>query len=50
MNEDLDKLQEIIRKLDALLKDRQPGLFSWCQFLLQNLQDLNKWMTNVGVK
>jgi len=27
---DFDKLHEEVKKLDALLKDRQEGLSSWC--------------------
>jgi hypothetical protein len=42
--ERLDELQEIIQKINALLKDRQPGLMSWNMFLSQNLQDLRVWL------
>ncbi len=36
----LDELQEETEKLLALLKDRQPGLMTWHEFLHERLQNL----------
>ncbi|MEK7163298.1 MAG: hypothetical protein AAB775_01120 [Patescibacteria group bacterium] len=38
----LDELQQETKKLLALLKDRQPGLMTWNEFLWQRLQNLHK--------
>lgn len=38
----LDDLQQEIEKLLALLKDRQPGLMTWNEFMQKRLQNLHK--------
>jgi hypothetical protein len=35
---DLDALHSEVKKLDALLSDRQPGLMSWYAFFLERLR------------
>lgn len=37
-----DKLQEDAEKLVSLLKDRQPGLFTWNAFLHERLRNLRR--------
>ena len=37
----LDELQQETEKLLALLKDRQPGLMTWNEFLHERLQNLH---------
>lgn len=48
MNKDLDELQDIVKMLDGLLKDRQ-GTLMWNQLLIENIKNLKKWMNKVGV-
>ena len=38
----LDDLQQEVEKLLALLKDRQPGLITWNEFMQERLQNLHK--------
>ena len=38
----LDALQQETEKLLALLKDRQPGLMTWNEFMQERLQNLHK--------
>ena len=38
----LDDLQQETEKLLALLKDRQPGLMTWNEFMHERLQNLHK--------
>ena len=38
----LDDLQQETEKLLALLKDRQPGLMTWNEFMQERLQNLHK--------
>ena len=38
----LDDLQQETEKLLALLKDREPGLMTWNEFLHERLQNLHK--------
>ncbi len=37
----LDELQTKAEKLLLLLKHREPGLFTWHEFLHENLEDLH---------
>ena len=37
----LDELQQRVKQLLALLKDRQPGLMGWNMFMQERLQDLH---------
>ena len=41
---DLDKLQNEAEKLLALLKDRQPGLFTWKIMLVERINSIRKLM------
>ena len=38
----LDELQQEAEKLVSLLKDRQPGLMTWNEFIQERLQNLHR--------
>jgi hypothetical protein len=38
----LDMLHEEVKKLDGLLKDRQPGLMTWCSMVNERIENI--WM------
>lgn len=40
---DLNEIQEEAEKLVALLKDRQPGLFTWNMMVLRRIKNIAKW-------
>lgn len=46
---DLDKLQNEVEKLLALLKDRQPGFMTWNMFLAERLSAIKKMAEDAGV-
>jgi hypothetical protein len=47
MEQDLDELHKIVKKMDLLLNDRQPGLSTWLTFLADDMKDLKKWVNRV---
>jgi hypothetical protein len=36
---DLDKLADVVDRLNKLLQDRQPGVSAWWMFLAQNVRE-----------
>lgn len=45
---DLDQLQAQLERLLMLLKDRKPGLFTWCGFLHGKLSLVGSLLRNAG--
>lgn len=45
----LDELQAEVEKLLALLKDRQPGLFTWNEFLANRLRTIKAIIEKAGL-
>jgi len=43
----LDELQEEMEKLLSLLKDRQPGLFTWNEFLMERMKKIHSLLSCV---
>ena len=39
----LDELHEIVKRLDSLLRDQNPGLFTWVGFLHGCLKEIEEW-------
>lgn len=48
MPENLKELEVVTDKLNALLKDPQPGLISWCMFLDERLRELSQLLDGMG--
>jgi hypothetical protein len=46
----LDELQTEIEKLSLLLRDRQPGLFTWNGFLKERLENVVNLAAKAGIK
>lgn len=46
----LDELQSEVERLLSLLRDRQPGLFSWNDYLRSRLSTIRKMIEDAGVK
>jgi hypothetical protein len=51
MDQDLDELQQIVKRLDTLLADRQAGLFSWLTswltFLTGDMEDMRTLLNRI---
>lgn len=47
---DLNELQSEVVKLLSLLNDRQPGLFTWNQFLADRLKSVVTLAAKAGIK
>jgi hypothetical protein len=45
----LDELQAEVEKLLALLKDRQQGLMTWNEFLVERLKNIKALMEKAGL-
>lgn len=43
----LDELQDEVNKLNVLLNDRQPGMFTWHEFLNQRLTEIYRIITKL---
>jgi len=43
-----DELHDIIKRIDKLLTDRQPGKVSWLILLRANLRELMQFVVNVA--
>lgn len=45
----LDELQSEVEKLLSLLKNRQPGLFTWNDFLAERLKNIKQMIEKAGL-
>jgi hypothetical protein len=45
----LDDLQNEVEKLLALLRDRQPGLFAWNDFMRERLSAIKAMIDSAGI-
>lgn len=41
----LVKANEAAKRLNKLMEDPQPGLFTWCQMLKDTMQEVHRWTT-----
>jgi hypothetical protein len=46
----LDELEKETEKLLSLLRDRQPGLFTWRGFMKERLENIVRMAAQAGVK